>query len=258
MAALPFASRDEFIDQRNRVLRSGAPITSPEHLKGRDRALTALKDALRSPGKHAFIYGFRGVGKTSLAQTAAYQLQSAGLKPIFISCEAQSTFSNICREIISRFLALNPLEQKSAVKGGFGVSLPWLGGINVSGERSTEKLVINIETVTDAIRYFSSLCELANVDIFVVIDEFDAVTNDEDHKKFASLIKALSDQNISMRLIFCGISENIESLFSAHASVARQVHPEAVERLGLQARIDIINDAEKSWICGMARRIAKI
>ena len=59
-------TRDEFLTIRNAFLTSAQPIQSPEHLKGRTRALQALQDSLTSPGRHAFIYGYRGVGKSSL------------------------------------------------------------------------------------------------------------------------------------------------------------------------------------------------
>lgn len=63
----------------------------------------------------------------------------------------------------------------------------------------------------------------------------------------------MSDQEINIKIIFCGIAENIESLFSAHSSITRQIHPEGVERLGFQARLDIIEDAEKALHFSMSK-----
>lgn len=246
MTALLFAKRDDFISRRHEVLRSGAPITSPEHLKGRDKALRSLTDALKSPGKHAFIYGFRGVGKTSLAQTAAYQLQPASRSPIIISCDGSSTFASICSEIALRALSISPLETKSAVKGSLGVGVTGLGNVNVAGEKADRAFSVSIATVADAIRYFESISAQVSREIYVVIDEFDSVKGADDHQKFSSLIKAMSDQGVRIKFIFCGIAENIENLFSAHSSIARQFHPEGVERLGLQARLDIMSDAEEA------------
>ena len=48
------------------------PINSIEHLIGRDKLLDDAQNALLSAGRHLFVFGDRGVGKTSLAQTAAF------------------------------------------------------------------------------------------------------------------------------------------------------------------------------------------
>src|SRR5439155_6773529 len=93
-------TRDEFLTIRNAFLTSAQPIQSPEHLKGRTRALQALQDSLTSPGRHAFIYGYRGVGKSSLAQTTAFQLQHSTGTPILVACEPTSTFAQICADIV--------------------------------------------------------------------------------------------------------------------------------------------------------------
>jgi MoxR-like ATPase len=60
-----------------RVLSPSRAIESPELLKGRDDQLREIRRAWYQGGRQIFIYGFRGVGKTSLAQTAAFQHQSS-------------------------------------------------------------------------------------------------------------------------------------------------------------------------------------
>ena len=60
-----------------RVLSPARAIDSPELLKGRDEQLQEIRRARYQGGRQIFIYGYRGVGQTSLAQTAAHQHQSA-------------------------------------------------------------------------------------------------------------------------------------------------------------------------------------
>ena len=61
-----------------RVLSPARAIDSPELLKGRDEQLQEIRrGAWYQGGRQIFIYGYRGVGQTSLAQTAAHQHQSA-------------------------------------------------------------------------------------------------------------------------------------------------------------------------------------
>ena len=54
----------------------------PRAPKGASEGPHADRPLLQLPGKHIFIYGDRGVGKTSLAQTAAFLQQSADSSPI--------------------------------------------------------------------------------------------------------------------------------------------------------------------------------
>src|SRR4051794_3259132 len=74
-------------------------IQTPERLFGRAKNLTAIDLALSSPGRQIFIYGDRGVGKTSLALTAAYLHTDSHLQPIQIMCGRYSTFPEVIQAI---------------------------------------------------------------------------------------------------------------------------------------------------------------
>jgi MoxR-like ATPase len=68
-------SRDEFYNRLYKVVRPSQPIDASEFLFGRDRQYEAMRAALYAPGRHSFIFGNRGVGKSSLAHSLAYDLQ---------------------------------------------------------------------------------------------------------------------------------------------------------------------------------------
>lgn len=254
-------TREEFLIIRNSYLTSAQPIQSPQHLKGRTRPLQLLLDALTSPGRHAFIYGYRGVGKSSLAQTTAFQLQHSSGPPIVIGCEPSSSFSQICQDVIRIALNVNPLEKKGQSKFNLGASVAGYGG-NISLERGRGQAEIQIASVNEAVSYFRSACEKFTPGFVVVLDEFDQLTDTEEHRRFALLLKQVSDQKIPVRFIFCGIADTIEKLFTQHASIFRQVHCELVDRLGLQACLEIIEDASTALKIDMRNdfkyRIAQI
>jgi Cdc6-like AAA superfamily ATPase len=67
------AIRDHTEDEFQKVLYAhlspSEPISSVQLLKGRTKTLQQIRQALLSPGRNIFIFGDRGVGKTSLAQT---------------------------------------------------------------------------------------------------------------------------------------------------------------------------------------------
>jgi uncharacterized protein len=78
--ALERIAEEKFAQLMGRVLSPSRAIESPELLKGRDDQLREIRRAWYQGGRQIFIYGYRGVGKTSLAQTAAHQHQSC-LRP---------------------------------------------------------------------------------------------------------------------------------------------------------------------------------
>lgn len=51
---------------------------------GRSHEIDIIERALYQLGRHIFLFGDRGVGKSSLAATAAYQYQSAEERPMIM------------------------------------------------------------------------------------------------------------------------------------------------------------------------------
>jgi len=71
-----------------------------ELLKGRQRQLGRALDGLEVPGRSLFIYGERGVGKTSLAQTVAHSINSSDTHPVLYGCTPDTTFSRLIAQIV--------------------------------------------------------------------------------------------------------------------------------------------------------------
>ncbi|MEQ9151060.1 MAG: hypothetical protein RLO06_06170, partial [Parvibaculum sp.] len=69
-----------------RIFRPSQPVKERELLYGRDRQVERTLESLDTPGRSVFMFGERGVGKTSLAQTSAYLFNSSDSDPILISC----------------------------------------------------------------------------------------------------------------------------------------------------------------------------
>jgi uncharacterized protein len=74
-------------------------IKTPERLFGREKTLKTIDRALNSAGRQIFIYGDRGVGKTSLALTAAFLHTGVENLPIYVPCGRTSQFSEIIQAI---------------------------------------------------------------------------------------------------------------------------------------------------------------
>ena len=91
--------RTEFGEKLNRFVSPARPIQSIEFLQGRDRELDKIDKSLFARGRHVFIYGDRGVGKSSLAAAAANQCQSADAAYIDVACAPDSTLKGIVANI---------------------------------------------------------------------------------------------------------------------------------------------------------------
>ena len=89
------------------------PIHSIEHLFGRENELRRIEEALYASGRHIFIYGDRGVGKSSLAATAANQYQSSDSEYIDVSCSPDATFSDVIANIAYQAISASRLSKKT-------------------------------------------------------------------------------------------------------------------------------------------------
>ncbi|UPJ47712.1 hypothetical protein IVB30_31330 [Bradyrhizobium sp. 200] len=113
-------TRDKFEAALRDKLSPTTPIRSPESLKGREKILEEIRRSFVQPGRHVFVHGDRGVGKTSLAQTAAIQHQSSDGSPIFIGCDNASTFYSVARNLSQKLASRDPTVSKVSRTGMIG------------------------------------------------------------------------------------------------------------------------------------------
>src|ERR1700733_14816294 len=85
-------------------LRPSRPIDTPELLFGREGAIERMREAYGSAGRQMFIYGDRGVGKTSVAKTAAYALNPADSEPVYVACGAGTSFGSLVRHVYGQLV----------------------------------------------------------------------------------------------------------------------------------------------------------
>ncbi|HSU06594.1 MAG TPA: ATP-binding protein, partial [Acetobacteraceae bacterium] len=180
------------------------PIRSVEFLRGRDRKLEDIRRALVADGRHIFIYGDRGVGKTSLAQTAAYEHQSADHNPIFLACDTSSGFYRIAHDLATALIQADPTVAKKTNTRKVGLTIRSLisGEAQVAIERGVIPEMGSINKAVGVIEFAARFYARAPV---VVIDEFERVKEAQERMLFADFIKQIGDQSIPIKLIFCGV-----------------------------------------------------
>ena len=97
-------SKENFKIQMNEYLSASGPVRSIQHLLGREKEMALIDEALSADGRHLFIYGDRGVGKTSLAQAAASQYQSPDNSFIQVGCGPDTEFYRTIEDLADRVI----------------------------------------------------------------------------------------------------------------------------------------------------------
>lgn len=238
-------NKDEFGSRLNKVVFPTSPIRSVEHLKGRDDELERIDRALYQDGRHIFIYGDRGVGKSSLGATAAYLYQSADAEPIFVGGSVDDTFKSIIANIANKALGRSKLETS---KNKSDIGFEWRGlKWSKSNEVSLLDISLQIQSVSDATELLKQVAEKHSQRPIIVIDEFDTISDVNERNKFASLLKQLGDQSVPLKFIFTGIGKTLDELLGAHQSAFRQLETIELLRLSWEGRLEIVHKAIESF-----------
>jgi uncharacterized protein len=204
-------------------VRPSSPIESFEHLFDREKQLNRIEEALSSPGRHIFIYGDRGAGKTSLAKSAAYKHHPSQSVPVYTACGQKTAFSAIVRDIASQFDQRSAFVAVDRTFGGGAKAAA--GGVTLEGSYSQKETqrdlgAMDLNAATAAIKEAVERQPTTDPKV-VVIDEFENLPSADDRRLFAELVKQLSDRGVHVSLIFCGIGRSLDDLLQGHGSVHR-------------------------------------
>ena len=209
----------EFERVLNEHVKPSSPIESFELLYDRDRQLQAIEEALASPGRHVFVYGDRGAGKTSLARTAAFKHHPSRSEPAYSACGKKTSFSTIVRDIASQLEGRSALKESQRATS-VTVGAQYLRASHEVTQTERDLAELDLNAATAAIR---EAAETRGGRSIVVIDEFEALPTTEDRHLFAELVKQLSDRGVPVALIFCGIGRSLDDLLHGHNSAHRYI-----------------------------------
>ena len=235
--------KEKFKSQMNEYLSASGPVRSIQHLLGREKEMALIDEALSADGRHIFIYGDRGVGKTSLAQAAAQQYQSSDNSFIQIGCGPDTNFYRTIEDLADRVI------KKASGKRDYNITQ----SVDVkfySIEWRNEDHKIELPTVNSmytAVEAIEQVCKFHSKDPVIVIDEFDQIESKFERKLFAIFLKDLGDRGVNIKLIFTGVAQSLSELLGDHQSSFRQLHTIGLERLSWTGRQDIVKEAVQSF-----------
>ncbi|WP_230279415.1 ATP-binding protein [Croceicoccus sp. Ery15] len=232
----------EFVETLQGYLTPSSPVQRLQLLRGRREQVTQITRAFHSKGRHVFIFGDRGVGKSSLALSVANFLCAEDDRPIQLACNSE-TFFSLARNLASQLLGATPVN--GGVSGG-SIGLAGYGlSATLEGQLQAREVpeLTSLNEVVSVIRY----CVDKHLQERVVIfDEFDALPNDADRGLFADFIKQMGDQSVPIKMLFTGIGQSLESLLAAHHSCYRYLASVSLSPLNWDGRLAIINAAAEA------------
>ena len=234
-------SEKDFRDVLRRHFTPARPISSSEYLRGREAKLRQIDRAFNSEGKHIFIFGDRGVGKTSLARTAALIHSSADGSPPTIECEKDIIAFQLLRDIAMRCLPPQDLIIAKTTRRSLKAGIPYLSG--EVAQEINKGVIPEINSVNDALAIVSYVAQLNQKRPIIIVDEFDAIQDEETRRTFAAFMKHISDQEVPLRFIVCGIGDLLDEMIGSHLSTGRYLMPIELDRLPYDARFEIIQSA---------------
>lgn len=238
--------RISFGKKVNEVVSPSHPVLLLEHLKGRDDQLKRIQQALFVTGRNIFIYGERGVGKSSLAATAANQwCQNTGAY-IDISCAPDTTVLSMIATVATQALHQSRI-QKKKVQTSYGVGIYKWFSWNKTSEQEYLDLKSEIKTLSDGVETLKELASLFEESLVVVVDEVDRIKDEKEIEKFADFLKQIGDKRVDIKFIFTGIARTLDEILGSHRSAIRQLETIELAKLSWNARWDIAIEALKAF-----------
>lgn len=201
-----------------------APIDEYQLFAGRHEQIGALIDAVAERGRHAVLYGERGIGKTSLTNTFWAVLGAskvANVTRIRIQCDPSDDFTSIWKKL---FREVRLIEE------------------NPDGTETSATLD---RAYPDAVLPDDVRRELAvfgtNAIPVIILDEFDKIKDQDTLSLMANTIKYLSDYAVNVTLIIVGVADGVAELLGEHESIKRCLTQIQMPRMSTDELREIID-----------------
>jgi Cdc6-like AAA superfamily ATPase len=228
-------SRDDWTALRfeaGQLFTPSTPIGVAELFSGRKKEARQLFEAIAERGRHAMVYGERGVGKTSLSQVVPLTLpkRTSRVHQLRKAADPKDNFDSIWRKVFRDIR----VESIAETDGPTYVS---------DGYLNRE---ITPDDVVRELRNFG-----ANDVAVIVVDEFNEVTDAATPRLMANAIKSLSDEGVNATVIIVGVADDVNQLIAGHESISRCCEEVLMPRM----RQDELRDVVESRVGRLGMQI---
>lgn len=184
----------------------GRPKAGVRDFSGRGTQIGEIIAAIEELGASVVLYGERGLGKTTLANTLSEIATDAGYVIARRPCDSETTYDSLMRSLLrglSIRFASREIGDRMPPGSTFEALLP---------ERD-----LRAADVTDALK------RLSIVRVIFVVDEFDRSVDQRLRVQLAETIKILADERVPVHFVVIGVSETLHELVGVHPSLERNL-----------------------------------
>lgn len=198
-----------------RLFNPSSPIDEERLFSGRIQQVNDLLSIVYEKGAHGILFGERGVGKSSLANTITAKIPPAitNIKFLKENCRPEDSFFTLWSKMLWEFQ---------------------YEGVSVSDflrEEDRHYIIIKIlETLPK------------NKQFVLIFDEFDRIESAPTKNAMADTIKHFSDYPQNITIVIVGVGYSIEELFGAHPSIQRCCQQIPMPRMSASELTEIIAD----------------
>ncbi len=203
------------------------PINEKDLFAGRGKQIEDVVKTVNQRGRHAIIYGERGVGKTSLANVLS-SFFGAAAKAVLApreECHTADTYHTLWGRILGRI--------KTSESLGFSGKK--------EGNITLADLYAHMPLTPDVIREALGKAS-ENYLLIIIVDELDRLSDPRDNQLFADTIKTLSDYAVKATLVLVGVADAVDELIAGHESIQRNLQQIPMPRMSPKELRQIVND----------------
>lgn len=203
------------IAKSKQLFNPSSPIDEGRLFSGRIQQVNDLLDIVYERGAHAVIFGERGVGKSSLANTLSSRIPSVVTNMTFKkeNCRPDDKFFSLWSKMLWDFD---------------------YEGVPIS------------DYLKDENRHFIVVKMLEQLSVekqyIFIFDEFDRLESEDTKRAMADTIKHFSDYPQNITIIIVGVGLSIEQLFGAHPSIERCCRQIPMQRMSNQEQEEILSE----------------
>lgn len=230
MSVLREYDRRKFIEHLKHFVHPSTEISLPEQLKGREGQLRLLRDCFETEGENAFVWGLRGVGKTSLVHTACNEFDDVVQLAAVVGCEKHSTVTGLFNDIFRRIVQGGKVKVK---EGSISAKLSAFG-LTLDGQTGGFREQVDVQSVNYASDLLATVLPVDHQhgrSWVVIVDEFDLLQDRSVIDFFTALAKQLSVDGVPVKFAFCGVASSLNELIGSHESVDRYIKAIPLEPL---------------------------
>jgi hypothetical protein len=218
--------------EAGQLFTPSTPIAIAEMFSGRTNEINQLFEAIAERGRHAMVYGERGVGKTSLSQVVPLMLPKrvSRVHHLRKAADPEDDFDSIWRKVFREIRITSGSEtgREAYVSDGY------------------QDRRITPDDVVRELRNFGP-----NDVPIIVVDEFNEVRDSATPRLMANTIKGLSDESVNVTVIIVGVADDVNQLIAGHESISRCCEEVLMPRM----RKDELRDVVDSRIARLGMQI---